>query len=705
MRLGRIVFFAMSALSGAIAGQAGTPRWVEVRSPHFTVYSDAGEKVAGRVARQFERFRAAIGELWPKTRLDPAIPILIFAARNEGSMKELLPEYWERKDALQPAGIFLRRTRRYYIVLRTDILDSYPREDGENPFHVLYHEYMHLVADLNFETLPTWLSEGLAEYIGATVVTDDDTAFGRPIWPHVLLLREKGLLPTAALFKIDQSSPEYNERDRSSVFYAQSWALVHYLSVDPKAAHAGSIGRLLAQSQRQAPRPEAAVSVLPDPADLDRALKSYLNRNQLPYRRVKSTAAQEHALRARELPASQLAAARGLFQADRNRPVEARAALGEALRLDPQQPDALEGLGTLALWESKLDDARRLLGEAVQLPGASAVAHYSYALVLLHDSPPAEERQAQALSSLERSVALDPAFVDALVMLAQVMANRGADVETILGLMRRAVEIEPGVFEHRLTAARLLLRCGRVEQARDLAAHLLARGRSQDERNAARSVLASLSSPAPSLARDTAALVLILETRCGWGNAQDCLDLADRLRVGEGLAADPARAAPLYEKACANEIVEACARAGWAYEQGEGVAQDAAQTAHFYEMACERGDLISCGRLGWLVAEGRLLGKDEARSLVLCGKACDGGESAACNTLGVVHMRRKEYAKAAAPLARSCEAGEAVACGNLALLYGQGLGVSRDVARALTLHKQACEAGLVSSCERLNVVR
>jgi TPR repeat protein len=68
-------------------------------------------------------------------------------------------------------------------------------------------------------------------------------------------------------------------------------------------------------------------------------------------------------------------------------------------------------------------------------------------------------------------------------------------------------------------------------------------------------------------------------------------------------------------------------------------------------------------------------------------------------------MRRKEYAKAAAPLARSCEAGEAVACGNLALLYGQGLGVSRDVARALTLHKQACEAGLVSSCERLNVVR
>jgi TPR repeat protein len=613
-------------------------------------------------------------------------------------MKELLPEAGDR------TGFFLRRTRRYYIVLRTDILDSSRRDDDENPFHVLYHEYMHLVVDLNFNDLPTWLNEGLAEFIGATVVADDEIDLGRPAWPHIQLLREKGLLPTAALFKIDQSSPEYNERDRSSVFYAQSWALVHYLSMDPTAVSAGSMRRLLALSQGQAPGPEATAQVL-DPADLDRALKAYLTRTQLFHARKKSEAAQEHMLRARELPASELAAARGVFHAERNRPAEARALLEEALRLDPQQADAHEGLGALALGEGKLDDARRLLGEAVQLPSASAVAHYSYALVLLRDSPPTEERQALAQSSLERAVSLDPAFADALVVLAQVLTNRGAGVEGILGLMRRAVEIEPGVFEYRLTMARLLLRCGQLEQARDLAARLLARGRSQEDRIAARSLLASLSSPATGLARDTAALALILETRCGWGNAQDCLDLADRLREGAGMAADSVRAVPLYEKACATEIVEACARAGWAYELGEGVAQDAAQTRLFYEKACEGGDLFSCGRLGWLLSEGDLLGKDETRSLVLSGKACDGGQSAACNTVGVVHMRRKEYAQAIAPLQRSCEAREAAACGNLALLHEQGLGVSRNVSRAVTLHEKACDAGLASSCKRLMVVR
>src|SRR5215510_9031206 len=120
MRLRVALLFASGVLSGPITGEAGGPRWVEVRSPHFTVYSDAGEKEAGRVARQFERFQVALGTVLPKARLDPGIPILVFAARNEGSLKELLPEFWEKKETQHPAGIFFRGTRRYYIVLRTD---------------------------------------------------------------------------------------------------------------------------------------------------------------------------------------------------------------------------------------------------------------------------------------------------------------------------------------------------------------------------------------------------------------------------------------------------------------------------------------------------------------------------------------------------------------------------------------------------------
>src|SRR5262245_23950838 len=476
MRTRRIVVLLTGGvLSGAMAGQAGAAGWVEVRSPHFTVYSEAGEKEARRTARQFERFRVAIAQVWPKAKLDPGIPILIIEARNEGSMKELLPQYWERRELFHPTGVFFRGTRRYYIILRTDRHDaSRRRRDENNSFGTLYHEYMHLVVDLNFVNVPPWLNEGLAEFIEATVVSGDQIDVGRPVWPHIQLLREKGLLPTAALFKIDRSSPEYNERDRYGVFYAQSWALVHYLIMDPKAASAGYIWRLLSLSQGEAHELDPTARVLADPAELDRALKSYVTQDELSHRILKTEAAQEYLLRARKLPASEVAATCGLFQVQMNRPMEARALLEVALRLDPQQVAAREGLGTLALWEGKLDDARRLLAEAIQLPNASPVAYYSHALALLQPSPQTEDRLALAQVSLERAVSLDPAFADALIVLAQVSAQRGAALEDTLELMRRAVEFEPGVLWYRFAMARVLLSCGEIEQARDLANRILA---------------------------------------------------------------------------------------------------------------------------------------------------------------------------------------------------------------------------------------
>ena len=657
------MLFTGGLLAGAVGATAGPSRWVEARTAHFVVYSDAGDKEAAQVAWQFERLRAALGELLPKARLDPGVPILIFAARNENSLKHLLPAFWETKGSVQPVGVFTRGTRRYYIVLRTDV--DVPRERDDNPYHVLYHEYMHLVLDLNVESLPVWLNEGLAELFGATVIRKDEIELSRPVWSHMQFLRSETLLPISALFRIDHSSPEYNERERAGVVYAQSWALVHYLMNDEKASVDKRIGRFFALRQARVTEADAVAQAFGDPSALDKELRSYIQRNRLRFHRGKAASRDsEEAPHVRELSAAESAAAQGLLQVQRRRPVEARALLEEAMRLGPELPDAREGMGLLAWREGKEEEARRWLGEAVRLPSASAVAHYSYALLAV-GQPESVERLAEAQASLERAVALDPDFAEALVMLAQVSTNRGADVDRILQLMRRAIDLEPAVFDHRLTVARLLLRCGEIEAARDLAATLLARSRSEQERTAARSLLASLSAPAAGLARDTPALLRILERRCAWGTFPDCVELADRYRQGAGVTADPSRAVPLYERACANEIFEACARAAWAYDRGEGVS------------------------------------KDEARSLELAGTACDGGQLSACNTTGVIYLRRKDYLQAAAPITKACDGGVAVGCSNLALIYEQGLGVPRDLRRAYDLYKKACDGGFKASCERL----
>ena len=37
------------------------------------------------------------------------------------------------------------------------------------------------------------------------------------------------MIPLPELLAVNQSSPLYNEGDRRSIFYAESWALTHYL--------------------------------------------------------------------------------------------------------------------------------------------------------------------------------------------------------------------------------------------------------------------------------------------------------------------------------------------------------------------------------------------------------------------------------------------------------------------------------------------
>src|SRR5579883_3518426 len=66
--------------------------WVEVATPHFNVMSNEGEGTARRIADQFERIRLLYSKtLSPDLRLDPGVPIVIFAVRNEDALSKLIP--------------------------------------------------------------------------------------------------------------------------------------------------------------------------------------------------------------------------------------------------------------------------------------------------------------------------------------------------------------------------------------------------------------------------------------------------------------------------------------------------------------------------------------------------------------------------------------------------------------------------------------
>ncbi len=100
------------------------------------VFSNAGEREARRIADQFEQIRGLFHAAFATLRVDPAQPVLILAAKNENTMKMLLPEDWEVKGHVHPAGLYQQGEDKHYVILRVD-------SSGENPFHALYHEYTH----------------------------------------------------------------------------------------------------------------------------------------------------------------------------------------------------------------------------------------------------------------------------------------------------------------------------------------------------------------------------------------------------------------------------------------------------------------------------------------------------------------------------------------------------------------------------------
>lgn len=331
------------ALSLVVRLDAAPDRWIETRSAHFIVRSDADEAGAARVARQFERFRGALRQLWPWARVDPDAPMVVYAARNEASLRALLPFLWEQGDDAHPGGIFLSRGDRSYVALRTDL--PVPRPGEGSPFHVLYHEYTHLVLDLNFESLPPWLHEGLAEFLGATLIEEDGVDLGLPIPAHLDLLRESRLRPTAELLQVRRASPEY-EGEGAGLFYAQAWALVHFL-MDTGPDEGGGVGEYLKLRRDGLDDAEATRRALGDPRELHRALEDYV-RGRIRHRRLSlQMETSDGPSAARELSPAAVLTARGELLLAAGRTTDARALFESALADDPDNGAAREALASL----------------------------------------------------------------------------------------------------------------------------------------------------------------------------------------------------------------------------------------------------------------------------------------------------------------------------------------------------------------------
>lgn len=467
---------------------ASNDTWIEVRSPNFTVISNAGEKEGLKIADQFEQFREVFHASFPKLRVDLGKPLLIFAVKNEDSLKLLLPGYWEVKGHVHPAGIYAPGEDRHFVALRTDI-------ESSNPYEIVYHEYTHAIMNLNFQGLPVWLGEGLAEFFGNSTIRDRDVEIGKIAPPHLQVLQEGRLIPIDSLLLADDNSPYYNEQNRASVFYAESWAIVHYLLLDPEARKRQLLHTFLSTWDATGNQLEAAEKTFGDLRKFSTTMEAYAEQRTFNIGNVKtSIRGDPKSYASRVLAPAELDADRALFYTHTQRPKEAMAAAGEAIRADPNLSLGYEALGILEYSQQEYQAAEEAFDRAIELKTTSYIAYYFAAETRLRRGSPSEDQTPKLVAYLEKTTQLNPEFAPAYSALSFIYSVNPETQEKAFAAGRKAIELEPGNLGFATSYGYVLLNAAKSADARILLARIQKAARTPAELENARQLAQAIAS-------------------------------------------------------------------------------------------------------------------------------------------------------------------------------------------------------------------
>jgi TonB family protein len=485
LRVCLILFLVVVVVSSRWAS-AKPQTWIELHSPHFHVITNATEKQARHVAYQFEMIRAVFQEFFRLSSSGKDEPVIIVAAKDEETLKALLPGYWANKGSMHPAGIYLGGPEKNYVGLRLDVSMN---QSAYEPYEPVYHEYVHYLTRRLMSQLPLWMVEGLAEFYGNTRIEAKTVYVGAPSTSNVMVLRQHRLLPLSTLFDVNASSPYYHEENKASIFYAESWALTHYLVVRDWRENTHRVADFIKLLDQNVTPMEAAQRTIGDPEALERALSVYVHNFAFNAARMDAPAMAATSFESRPLSDAESLAVRADFMAHDRYYGEAEKMLEESLKLDPKLSAAYESMGFLYTQQGKTSEAGKWYSEALALNSESYFAHYYYALNLIKGSP-SDDWETKAELNLRAALTINSDFAPAYDALAYLLVNSSPlqVPEEAYTLAVHAIQIEPGNVQYRLRAVQVLERLGRADNAvrvATLAVSIAKTGREREEASAA----------------------------------------------------------------------------------------------------------------------------------------------------------------------------------------------------------------------------
>lgn len=445
---------------GSAIPAAGRDSWVELRTASFVTLTNAGERKGREIALSFERFRGALQMLLPAGVPEPSVPTHIIVFASDDDFDPYKVGSGDRRQQL--LGLFQQSPVANFV-----LLNGYPARGSALP--VAYHEYLHSVAHAAFARLPLWLDEGLAEFYSTFALERGSLLVGKPVVPHVQLLRERSFLPLGQLFAVDHASPEYQEGERVGTFYAESWLVVHYLMLGGPERLQHMRAFLAGMREGKAPEPAFRGAFGYGFDQLEKELRGYVNAPTFPFLRLpEAELGPEPPVTRRPLSAGDALYELGAVLALRETQSETIARQHLEAALAAGVTDAWAILGWLeersGHTEKAADLYRKVQGSASARPEALVLA----ARAQLSGSTPTAASALAARALLERALVTAPGYSEAQALLGKTWLWTDDDPAPGIAQLTQAFERLPGRADVAYDLAMLNLKAGKIAQAEQL---------------------------------------------------------------------------------------------------------------------------------------------------------------------------------------------------------------------------------------------
>lgn len=467
-----IFVFAQTAAAG--------DRWTRVRSANFNLVGNADEVQIRAVAFKLEQFRAALRQVLGGMNFDSPIPTTVIVFKNAADYRPFKPLRSNGEVIDQTVGYFQAGRDVNYITLAA------ADEAAAQTYNIIFHEYTHFLIrnNLGDSTIPPWYKEGIAGYYETFAVENNRRVTLGGAQPKFLtLLAQNHLIPFDTFFAVDNISLHERGAAGAGLFYAQAWAIVHYLTHGDGGARKIQLDTFLnlVMAGRN-PKTAFADAFKTDYATMESELKKYVAQKVFAVASVdlKNELSADFAMTSAPVTDAEAAAYLGDLLFHLNRLPEAEAHLKNALKLDPDSGAALSALGLIKLRQENFAAAEEYLEKAVESDSENYLTHYNYAFVLSNKgmsefgfvSEYSRDIADKMRRSLLRAIELNPRFAESYSLYAFVGMVRNEEIDEAIAYIDKALKIAPGNQWYQLRLAELYLRKEEFSNARRIVARV-----------------------------------------------------------------------------------------------------------------------------------------------------------------------------------------------------------------------------------------